>query len=126
MMDARSLITTLGGRWCGFYGLARCPSHDDREPSLKIKDDNRKSDGIDLHCFAGCSWQDVKTEFRRQGLLSDYRTTTRAVGRAGNIGIMVETDRRQAEQNCERRRYAALRLWGETIPLNGTLGSDIL
>lgn len=37
--------------------LACCPAHDDRSPSLSIKEE---SDGhILLHCFAGCSVVDV-------------------------------------------------------------------
>jgi len=68
-MDARALTIALGGRWCSRYGLAACPTHDDRSPSLKIKDDPRKSDGIDLHCFAGCRWQDVKAELQQRGLV---------------------------------------------------------
>lgn len=37
--------------------LACCPSHDDRSPSLSIKEEN---DGhILLHCFAGCSAADI-------------------------------------------------------------------
>ena len=37
--------------------LSRCPSHDDRSPSLAIKegDDGR----ILLHCFAGCETENV-------------------------------------------------------------------
>jgi len=40
------------GRW-----IAKCPAHDDRSPSLSIRavDDGR----ILIHCFAGCSVQDV-------------------------------------------------------------------
>lgn len=39
------------GKW-----MARCPAHEDRSPSLAIKE----SDGtILLHCFAGCSVEDV-------------------------------------------------------------------
>lgn len=43
---------SAGGRW-----IARCPSHEDRSPSLTIRlvDDGR----ILLHCFAGCSAIDV-------------------------------------------------------------------
>lgn len=43
---------TGGGRW-----LARCPAHEDRSPSLAIRalDDGR----VLLHCFAGCSVDDV-------------------------------------------------------------------
>jgi putative DNA primase/helicase len=59
MTTGREVTKALGGRWCGSYGLARCPAHDDREPSLKIRDDARKLDGLDLHCFAGCDWQDA-------------------------------------------------------------------
>ena len=57
MIGAQALTKALGGRWCGSYGLVRCPTHDDREPSLKVRDDANKLDGIDVHCFAGCSWQ---------------------------------------------------------------------
>lgn len=36
---------------------ARCPAHDDRGPSLSIKDNG---DGrLLLHCFAGCETEDV-------------------------------------------------------------------
>jgi hypothetical protein len=45
---------TAPGRW-----LARCPAHDDRSPSLSIRetDDGR----VLLHDFAGCSVEDVLT-----------------------------------------------------------------
>jgi len=37
--------------------LACCPAHDDRSPSLSIKEEH---DGhILLHCFAGCSASDI-------------------------------------------------------------------
>jgi hypothetical protein len=35
---------------------ALCPAHDDRSPSLAIKDD---SDRLLLHCFSGCETKDV-------------------------------------------------------------------
>jgi hypothetical protein len=72
MMSARAIVKSLGGMWCGRYGLARCPVHDDRKPSLKIRDDPNKRDGIDLHCFAGCPWQDIKAAFARQGLIEAW------------------------------------------------------
>ena len=72
-MEARAITEALGGRWCGAYGVARCPSHPDRSPSLKVSDDPRKTDGVDVHCFAGCAWEDVKVELARLGLLPDFR-----------------------------------------------------
>ena len=58
-MTAAELIERLDGvkqtapdRW-----LARCPAHEDRSPSLSIRE---ASDGtILLHCFAGCGAADV-------------------------------------------------------------------
>jgi hypothetical protein len=58
-MTAEALLSRLhgvrrtgAGRW-----IARCPAHDDRTPSLSIRelDDKR----ILLHCFGGCSVHDV-------------------------------------------------------------------
>jgi hypothetical protein len=42
---------TGSGRW-----LARCPAHDDKSPSLSIRD---ASDRLLIHCFAGCEPLDV-------------------------------------------------------------------
>jgi hypothetical protein len=66
MMDARSVTKALGGCWHGRYGMACCPVHDDRKPSLSIRDGERL---LIVNCFAGCDWQDVKAEFRYLGLL---------------------------------------------------------
>jgi hypothetical protein len=35
---------------------ALCPAHDDRSPSLAIKDDSER---LLLHCFSGCETEDV-------------------------------------------------------------------
>jgi hypothetical protein len=39
-------------RRCGEGWIARCPAHQDRNPSLSIRKSNGK---ILLHCFAGCT-----------------------------------------------------------------------
>jgi len=45
--------------------MARCPAHDDRNPSLSIS----QSDGrVLVHCHAGCSQQAVIEALRRKGL----------------------------------------------------------
>jgi len=55
---ADKIITRLEGvkntgqdRW-----IARCPAHDDRSPSLAIKE---VDDRLLLHCFAGCSAYEI-------------------------------------------------------------------
>jgi hypothetical protein len=47
-----------GVKQSGESWMARCPAHDDRTPSLSIKQGDRAS-GVVLNCFAGCSVQDV-------------------------------------------------------------------
>ena len=37
--------------------IARCPAHDDRTPSLAIRD---RGDKVVMHCFAGCSFDEVR------------------------------------------------------------------
>lgn len=37
--------------------FARCPAHNDREPSLTIRETSEHA--VLLHCFAGCSVQDI-------------------------------------------------------------------
>jgi len=46
-----SVKKTGQGKW-----LARCPAHDDKSPSLAIKE---VGDRILLHCFAGCGVSEV-------------------------------------------------------------------
>lgn len=58
-MSFETLISRLDGlkeTGPGKY-LSRCPAHEDRSPSLAIKDGD---DGrVLLHCFAGCETEDV-------------------------------------------------------------------
>lgn len=39
------------GRW-----RAKCPAHDDRSPSLSVREDGER---VLIHCFAGCDADDV-------------------------------------------------------------------
>ncbi len=52
-MNAQELTAALGGRWSGSSGSAKCPSHDDSDPSLSI------SEGQDgkllVKCHGGCA-----------------------------------------------------------------------
>ena len=46
-----------GVRRCGRGWVARCPAHEDREPSLSIAQGTRRR--VLLHCFAGCLFRDI-------------------------------------------------------------------
>jgi len=51
--------------------MAHCPAHDDRNPSLSIRDGNNGKPL--LHCFAGCSPEAVIAALRARGLWSEER-----------------------------------------------------
>jgi hypothetical protein len=60
-------IEALGARPSGENYMAGCPGHEDRTPSLSIK--QHKSLGALLHCFAGCSTRDrLIPIFEQRGL----------------------------------------------------------
>ncbi len=57
MILAEHTTRTFGGTWRGLSGLACCPAHEDRSPSLSL------GVGVDgrllVHCHAGCSYEVV-------------------------------------------------------------------
>ena len=50
-MKAETIAKALGGRKIGQGWTARCPAHDDRDPSLSIRDAGGK---VLVRCHAGC------------------------------------------------------------------------
>ncbi len=63
-LDLGEMLDRLNGkRRAGAGWVARCPAHDDREPSLSI---GVGRDGrVLLHCFAGCSYSEIVERLRR-------------------------------------------------------------
>lgn len=54
-----------------FRYVACCPAHDDRNPSLSITD---ADDKILVHCFSGCSQDEVLNALRDQGMWAEAST----------------------------------------------------
>jgi hypothetical protein len=115
-MDARGITKALGGKWARSYGLARCPCHADKTPSLKLTDDPRKDDGIDLHCFAGCDWRNIKSELRRVGLLTDP-TYSPHLSRTPMLREFVP---KPPENDTAKRVDTALKLWEQSAAITDT------
>ena len=65
-MNAEGIVKALGGRWSGNSGMARCPAHEDRTPSLSITE---RTGRLLWHCHAGCSQSEVQTTLANMGLL---------------------------------------------------------
>ena len=115
MTGARTITDALGGRWSGSGGMARCPCHEDRTPSLSISDGQ---DGVLLvNCFAGCDPVDILRALSDQGLSEPPRATPsprlhhRDNGRAA-LGIWRES---QSAAGTVVERY--LRRRGITLPV---------
>ena len=74
-MKAETIGRLLGGRQAGGTWMARCPAHEDREPSLSIS--AGKDGKVLVRCHAGCDQRDVIAALRQRGL---WQTTGRASG----------------------------------------------
>lgn len=67
-MDAQTISEALHGKRSGKGYKARCPTHDDKTPSLSITDSDK---GVLVHCHAGCTFNEVSSELRNRGLWPD-------------------------------------------------------
>ncbi|MGB3796519.1 MAG: CHC2 zinc finger domain-containing protein, partial [Alteraurantiacibacter sp.] len=61
---AKSICESSVGKWSGTKGMACCPVHDDRTPSLGV---SLGRQAILFHCFAGCDQQSVLSALARKG-----------------------------------------------------------
>lgn len=102
---ARRLCESRGGRWSGTKGMARCPAHDDRTPSLGV---SLGRHAILFHCFAGCDQASVIDALRREG-------TTPASLFAGS-----PTERPDNVTEARAPSRGALRIWRDACPLKGS------
>jgi hypothetical protein len=120
-MTAAEIVKARGGHWHGSYGMAFCPCHDDgRSPGLRISDDPRKSDGIDLHCFAGCDWRAIKAELRKHGLLSQFSDRSEKLSFRNDNWQRTHGAAQAAE---DKAAIAAARgIWRKAQAISGTIG----
>jgi putative DNA primase/helicase len=64
-MEIGDLVSALQARRSGLSWMARCPAHDDVNPSLSIREIEGK---ILLHCHTGCAQQEVIAALKARGL----------------------------------------------------------
>lgn len=103
-MHAEELTRALSGRWYRSYGIARCPAHDDRNPSLSIADGD---DGrLLLYCHAGCSYDAIRRAsediWDRAAQSTPIKPRRTHNSDSGVLGPLIS------------------RLWGESRPGGGT------
>ena len=112
-VTAEAVANALGGRKAGAAWMAKCPAHEDREPSLSIKDtDNGK---VLVCCHAGRDQQQVIAALKARGIWSN---PCRSPGRMIGAQSGATNDQRRGDAN---RTQAALRIWKATVPADGTI-----
>lgn len=117
-MDAEQLTRALRGTWYRRYGLARCPAHGDKRPSLTLADGN--GGRLLLNCKSGCSFTDVLDALRGLGIIEGSGSYTPP--------SPAEIARREAEQRAEAERTErkVMATWTEAVPIQGTIAETYL
>ena len=113
-MKAETIAKALGGRKAGGGWMAHCPAHDDREPSLTIRDaDNGK---VLVRCHAGCEQAKVIATLRSRGLWCENRHRRRRFTHP--VPRAAANDR--PDRDDANRAAAALAIWQSATPADGT------
>ena len=115
-LDAKAIAAALGGFRCGVGFLARCPSHDDREPSLSLRDLSGK---VLVHCFGGCPQEEVLEALQARRLCSGAE-------KPGNLKPLVRPSPSRWDTPESERVARALQHWGEAEDPRRTLAEQYL
>jgi putative DNA primase/helicase len=111
-MTAAELADALGGRRVGGGWMACCPAHNDRTPSLSIRESN---DGkVLVRCRAGCGQRDVIAALRARGLWAEIHRRT-IISRERRTPI-----ERKPDPDDAKRTQTALAIWQSAKPAQGT------
>jgi putative DNA primase/helicase len=104
-MTAESMALALGGRRAGNGWTVRCPAHDDRHPSLSIRE---ASDGkLLVCCHAGCGQAEVIHALRDRGL---WATNDRYQSKIIRLQRRQPTHHARDDEGADRTA-AALKIW---------------
>ena len=111
-MTAEATAEALGGRKAGCGWTARCPAHDDRTPSLSIREADANK--VLVRCHAGCDQERVIAALRGRGLWAENgpRSLSRMARRT-----LIE---RKPDHDDAKRTQAALAIWQHAKPAQRT------
>src|SRR3954471_12935112 len=113
-MSAASISQALHGRRSSPGFILRCPVHDDKTPSLFIKDGEK---ALLVRCFAGCDSWLILHELRRLRLLGHAIRPTRT---------QPLRERPRPAKSANDTTAFAEKIWTASVPLPGTLGERYL
>lgn len=111
-MTAEAIAKALGGRKAGGGWTARCPAHDDRTPSLSIRDADENK--VLVRCHAGCDQERVIAALRGRGLWRESGP------RSSPCLARPKLAEPAPDRDDARRSQAALAIWQSATPALGT------
>jgi putative DNA primase/helicase len=111
-MNAKTIAKALGGRRIGATWAARCPAHEDRKPSLSIKD--ASGGKVLVFCHAGCDQQQVIAALKARGVWS-------VAGQHQGRTVGCQSGATNEQYRGATRTASAMRIWDATVPASGTL-----
>ncbi|WP_019224181.1 DUF7146 domain-containing protein, partial [Bartonella rattimassiliensis] len=117
---AQKITYALRGGWHGHYGLALCPAHDDKMPSLSIK--NGHDGRLLLYCHAGCPFRKIIQALMRIGLLGKQAFFDKTYDYAPSCSKQFHADLKRAKQKAERAKA----IWQQSKPIKNTLAEIYL
>jgi putative DNA primase/helicase len=113
-MQAEMIAKAFGGRRCGSGWVVRCPAHDDRTPSLSVRENGGKTL---VHCHAGCPQDAVLHELSARGLWQ---------GSGERLAAHQPNRRDDPDDASALRRDLALRIWKSSRAPAGTAAETYL
>jgi hypothetical protein len=114
-MTAETIAKTLGGRKAGSGWIARCPAHDDHNPSLSLS--TGKDGKVLLRCHAGCDQAQLINALRARGLWENHGRRAFKSGQPKSV---------PSEHGDTERTEYALRIWRAAVPASNTLAESYL
>ncbi len=119
-MTAEPIAKALGGRKIGSGWIARCPAHDDRNPSLSLS--TGKDGKVLLRCHAGCDQAQLIDALRARGL---WDQRGRQFDRSRAVKVRQPKNTPPERGDSDRTEYA-LRIWRAAVSASNTLAEDYL
>jgi hypothetical protein len=116
MATAETIAAALGGRKAGGGWMARCPAHDDRTPSLSIRD--ARDGKVLVRCHAGCDQEQVVSILRSRGLWTSNGPQSHPKQRP--------RVQHKPDQDDTKRTEIALAIWQATTPAANTVVESYL
>ena len=120
MAAADAIAKALGGRKTGIGWIARCPAHDDRNPSLSLS--TGRGGKVLLRCHSGCGQAQVIDALRARDL---WEHRGRHCGRPRAAKADHPKNAPSERDDTDRTEYA-LRIWRAAVPALNTLAETYL